>query len=173
MSEYRNELHDNKKWIINLKETNTTYFIGGFKLEKKVYYSIVSSVRFSRNEENRTIIEENIKKGENYFLIRKDDYCECFEVDFEKQITEEENENWLLETVIDFAKKYKITEFELWKKHEGDSTYDKGFGIVIVGSMDNPILKFKEVYSGSLEDWNITWGKGKQNYEKIYFKLSL
>lgn len=165
MSEYRNELHDNKKWIINLK--------GGFKVEKKVCYSIVSSTRFSRNEENRSIIEENIKKGENHFLIRNDDYGECFEVDFEKPISEEENENWILEAVIDFAERYKITEFELWKKHEDDSTYDKGFGIVIVGSMDNPILKFKEVYSGSLEDWNITWGKGKQTYEKIYFKLAL
>ncbi|WP_324254361.1 DUF5514 family protein, partial [Bacillus anthracis] len=30
-------------------------------MEKKVYYSIVSSTRFSRNEENRTIIEDNIK----------------------------------------------------------------------------------------------------------------
>lgn len=86
MSEYRNELHDNKKWIINLK--------GGFKVEKKVCYSIVSSTRFSRNEENRSIIEENIKKGENHFLIRNDDYGECFEVDFEKPISEEENENW-------------------------------------------------------------------------------
>ncbi|HFR4221484.1 DUF5514 family protein [Bacillus sp. A260] len=142
-------------------------------MEKKVYYSIVSSTRFSRNEQNRTIIEENIKKGENHFLIRNDDYGECFEVDFEKNMTEEENENWILETVIDFAKKYRITEFELWKKQEGDPTYDKGFGIVIEGSMENPILKFKEVYSGSLDDWNITWGKGKQTYEKIYFKLAL
>lgn len=165
MSECRNELHDNKKGIINLK--------GGFKVEKKVYYSIVSSTRFSRIEENRTIIEENIKKGENHFLIRNDDYGECFEVDFEKNMTEEENENSILETVIDFAKKYRITEFELWKKQEGDPTYDKGFGIVIEGSMENPILKFKEVYSGSLDDWNITWGKGKQTYEKIYFKLAL
>ncbi|WP_324254001.1 DUF5514 family protein, partial [Bacillus anthracis] len=53
-------------------------------MEKKVYYSIVSSTRFSRNEENRTIIEDNIKKGENHFLIRNDEYGECFEVDFEK-----------------------------------------------------------------------------------------
>lgn len=173
MSVCKNELHDNKKWIINLKKTNRTYFIGGFTVEKKVYYSIVSSTRFSRNEENRSIIEESIKKGENHFLIRNDDYGECFEVDFEKNITEEENENWILEAVIDFAKKYRITEFELWKKHEGDPTYDKGFGIVIEGSMENPILKFKEVYSGSLDDWNITWGKGKQIYEKIYFKLAL
>lgn len=142
-------------------------------MDQKVYYSIVSTVRFSRNEENKRIIEEYIQKGETHFLTREDDYGDCFEVDFEKAITEEVNEAWILETVIDFAKKYKITEFELWKKHEGEPTYDKGFGIVIVGSMDNPILKFKEVYSGSLEDWNITWGKGKQTYEKIYFKLAL
>lgn len=142
-------------------------------MSNKVYYSIVSSTRFSRNEENRTIIEESIKKGENHFLIRNDDYGECFEVDFEKQITEEENENWILETVIDLAKKYKITEFELWKKHENESTYNKGFGIAIEGFMENPIIKFKEVYSGSLEDWNLSWKKGKQTYEKIYFKLAL
>ncbi|QWG93266.1 DUF5514 family protein [Bacillus toyonensis] len=142
-------------------------------MKGKVFYSIVSTVRFSRNEENRRIIEEYIQKGETHFLTREDDYGDCFEVDLEKITNEEVNENWILETVIDFAKKYKITEFELWKKHESDSTYDKGFGIVIVGSMDNPILKFKEVYSGSLEDWNITWGKGKQSYEKIYFKLAL
>ncbi|WP_309411805.1 DUF5514 family protein [Bacillus cereus] len=142
-------------------------------MSNKVYYSIVSSVRFSRNEENRRLIEEYIQKGETHFLTREDDYSDCFEVDFEKVITEEKNENWLLETIIDFAKKYKITEFELWKKHEGEITYSKGFGIVIEGFMENPIVKFKEVYSGSLEDWNLSWNKGKQTYEKIYFKLSL
>ncbi|TKI79817.1 DUF5514 family protein [Bacillus mycoides] len=142
-------------------------------MNRKVYYSIVSSVRFSRNEENRRLIEEYIKKGENDFLTREDDYGDCFEIDFKKAITEEVSENWILETVIGFAKKYKITEFELWKKHEDDSTYDKGFGIAIEGSMDNPIIKFKEVYSGSLEDWNLSWSKGKQTYERIYFKLAL
>lgn len=139
----------------------------------KVYYSIVSTVRFSRNEENRRRIEEYIQKGETHFLTREDDYGACFEVDFEKVITEEINENWILETVIDFAKKYKITEFELWKKHESDSTYDKGFGIAIEGSMENPIIKFKEVYAGSLDDWSLSWNKGKKSYERIYFKLAL
>ncbi|MGE7869336.1 DUF5514 family protein [Bacillus paramycoides] len=142
-------------------------------MEKKFYYSIVSSVRFSRNEENRRLIEENIQKGEMYFLTREDDYGDCFEVDFEKEIAVEVSENWLLETVIDFARKYKITEFELWKKHEGDSTYDKGFGIVIEGSMDNPIIKFKEIYSGSLDDWNLSWIKGERTYEKLYVKQAL
>ncbi|MGR6012253.1 DUF5514 family protein [Bacillus paranthracis] len=142
-------------------------------MDKKIYYSIVSSVRFSRNEENRRLIEEYIQKGETHFLTREDDYGDCFEVDFEKIIPEDENENWILETVIDFAKKYKITEFELWKKHEGESTYNKGFGIAIEGFMENPIVKFKEVYSGSLVDWNLSRNKGKQTYEKIYFKLSL
>ncbi|HDR6259358.1 TPA: DUF5514 family protein [Bacillus cereus] len=139
----------------------------------KIFYSIVSSVRFSRNEENRRLIEEYIQKGEMHFLIREDDYGNCFEVDFEKVIAEERDENWLLETIIDFAKKYKITEFELWKKHEGETTYNKGFGIAIEGFMENPIVKLKEVYSGSLEDWNLSWNKGKQTYEKIYFKLAL
>ncbi|AJI09054.1 DUF5514 family protein [Bacillus cereus] len=142
-------------------------------MEMKTYYSIVSTVRFSRNEENRRLIEEYIKKGETHFLTREDDYGECFEVDLVKEMAEEVTENWLLEMVIGFAKKYKITEFELWKKHKEDSTYDKGFGIVIEGSMENPIIKFKEVYSGSLEDWNLSWNKGKQTYEKIYFKLAL
>ncbi|OWT48573.1 DUF5514 family protein [Bacillus sp. K2I17] len=142
-------------------------------MDKKIYYSIVSSVRFSRNEENRRLIEEYIQKGETHFLTREDDYGDCFEVDFEKIIPEDENENWILETVIDFAKKYKITEFELWKKHEGETTYNKGFGIAIEGFMESPIVKFKEVYSGSLEDWNLSWNKGKQTYEKIYFKLAL
>ncbi|WP_406904368.1 DUF5514 family protein [Bacillus cereus] len=142
-------------------------------MAKKIYYSIVSSVRFSRNEENRRLIEEYIQKGEMHFLIREDDYGNCFEVDFEKVIAEEKDENWLLETIIDFAKKYKITEFELWKKHEGETTYNKGFGITIEGFMENPIVKLKEVYSGSLEDWNLSWNKGKQTYEKIYFKLAL
>ncbi|MEB9507587.1 DUF5514 family protein [Bacillus anthracis] len=142
-------------------------------MNNKVYYSIVSTVRFSRNEENRRLIEEYIKKGETHFLTREDDYGDCFEVDLVKEMAEEVTENWLLEMVIDFAKKYKITEFELWKKHEEDSTYDKGFGIVIEGSMDNPIIKFREVYSGSLEDWALSWNKGKQSYEKIYFKLAL
>lgn len=142
-------------------------------MSEKNYYSIVSSVRFSRNEENRRLIEEYIQKGEVHFLTREDDYGDCFEVDFEKVITEEVNEDWILETVIDFVKKYKITEFELWKKHERESTYNKGFGISIEGFMENPIVKFKEVYSGSLEDWNLSWSKGKQTYEKIYFKLAL
>ncbi|HFJ9306745.1 TPA: DUF5514 family protein [Bacillus cereus] len=142
-------------------------------MNSKVYYSIVSTVRFSRNEENRRLIEEYIQKGETHFITREDDYGDCFEVDLVKEMAEEVTENWILETVIDFAKKYKITEFELWKKHEGISTYDKGFGIVIEGSMDNPIIKFKEVYSGSLEDWDLSWSKGKQTYEKIYFKLAL
>ncbi|EJR50158.1 hypothetical protein IIO_06471 [Bacillus cereus VD115] len=142
-------------------------------MDKKIYYSIVSSVRFSRNAESRRLIEEYIQKGETHFLTREDDYGNCFEVDFEKVITEEKNENWLLETIIDFAKKYKITEFELWKKHEGETTYNKGFGIAIEGFMENPIVKFKEVYSGSSEDWNLSWNKGKQSYEKIYFKLAL
>ncbi|TXR91720.1 hypothetical protein DN390_28805 [Bacillus sp. SH7-1] len=142
-------------------------------MNSKVYYSIVSTVRFSRNEENRRLIEEYIQKGETHFITREDDYGDCFEVDLVKEMAEEVTENWMLETVIDFAKKYKITEFELWKKHEGVSTYDKGFGIVIEGSMDNPIIKFKEVYSGSLEDWDLSWSKGKQTYEKIYFKLAL
>lgn len=139
----------------------------------KGYYSIVSSVRFSRNEENRRLIEEYIQKGETHFLTREDDYGDCFVVDFEKEITEEVNENWILETVINFAKKYKITEFELWKKDIADSVYDKGFGITIEGSMENPIIKFKEVYSGLLEDWKLSWSKGKQTYEKVYFKLAL
>ncbi|MED2067469.1 DUF5514 family protein, partial [Bacillus thuringiensis] len=108
-----------------------------------------------------------------HFLTREDDYGDCFEVDFEKAITEEVNEDWILETVIDFAKKYKITEFELWKKHEDESTYNKGFGIAIEGFMKNPIIKYKEAYSGSLEDWNLSWKKGRQTYEKIYFKLAL
>lgn len=89
-------------------------------MDKKIYYSIVSSVRFSRNEENRRLIEEYIQKSETHFLTREDDYGDCFEVDLTKEMAEEETENWLLETVIDFAKKYKITEFELWKKHESD-----------------------------------------------------
>jgi hypothetical protein len=42
-------------------------------MKEKTYYSIVSSVRFSRNEENRRLIEEYIKKGENHFLTREDD----------------------------------------------------------------------------------------------------
>ncbi|WP_309260498.1 DUF5514 family protein [Bacillus cereus] len=142
-------------------------------MNSKVCYSIVSTVRFSRNEENRRLIEEYIQKGETHFLTREDDYGDCFEVDFEKEVPVTVNENWILEMAIDFAKKYKITEFELWKKHKDDSNYDKGFGIVIEGSMDNPIIKFKEVYSGSLEDWNLSWNKGKQTYEKIYFKLAL
>ncbi|WP_413565434.1 DUF5514 family protein [Bacillus sp. 3P20] len=142
-------------------------------MNSKVYYSIVSTVRFSRNEENRRRIEEYIQKGETHFLTREDDYGDCFEVDFEKEVPVTVNENWILEMAIDFAKKYKITEFELWKKYKDDSTYDKGFGIVIEGSMDNPIIKFKEVYSGSLADWNLSWNKGKQTYEKIYFKLAL
>lgn len=142
-------------------------------MNSKVYYSIVSTVRFSRNEENRRLIEEYIQKGETYFITREDDYGDCFEVDLVKEMAEEVTENWILETVIDFAKKYKITEFELWKKHEGVSIYDKGFGIVIEGSMDNPIIKFKEFYSGSLEDWDLSWSKGRQTYEKIYFKLTL
>ncbi|EJQ43589.1 hypothetical protein IEQ_04917 [Bacillus cereus BAG6X1-2] len=53
-------------------------------MHSKIYYSIVSSVRFSRNEENRRIIEENIKKGEPNFVIRADGYGECFEMDIEK-----------------------------------------------------------------------------------------
>lgn len=142
-------------------------------MDRKIYYSIVSSVRFSRNEENRRLIGEYIQKGETHFLTRDDDYGDCFEVDLEKEIDVEISENWLLEMVINFAKKYKITEFEIWKKYEDDSAYDKGFGIVIEGSMDNPIIKFKEVYSGPLEDWNLSWSKGKQTYEKIYFKLAL
>ncbi|PFR45244.1 hypothetical protein COK29_31435, partial [Bacillus cereus] len=36
-------------------------------MDSKIYYSIVSSIRFSRNEENRRIIEEHIKKGEPNF----------------------------------------------------------------------------------------------------------
>lgn len=39
--------------------------------------------------------------------------------------------------------------------------------------MENPIVKLKEVYSGSLEDWNLSWSKGKKIYEKVYFKLAL
>ncbi|PEF45142.1 hypothetical protein CON22_17815 [Bacillus cereus] len=142
-------------------------------MNNKVYYSIVSSVRFSRNEENRRLIEGYIRKGEPHFLTREDDYGDCFEVDFERVITEEVNENWILETTIDIAKKYKITEFELWKKHEGDSTYDIGFGIVIEGVMENPIVKFKETYSGSLDDWDLTWIKGERIYKKIYVKQEL
>ncbi|MFP3414329.1 DUF5514 family protein [Bacillus sp. SIMBA_074] len=138
-------------------------------MEGKVCYSIVSSVRFSRNEENRRLIENYIKKGEPNFVIRGDDYGECFEVDCEKNITEEVNENWLLENIKEFAKKYKITEFEVWKKHEGNSVFDKGFGITVEGTMNGPIIKFKESYSGTLDDWNFSWIKGQRTYEKIYF----
>ncbi|MEB9625633.1 DUF5514 family protein, partial [Bacillus cereus] len=69
-------------------------------MSNKIYYSIVSSVRFSRNEENRGLIEKYIQKGETHFLTREDDYGDCFEVDFERAITEEVNEDWILETVI-------------------------------------------------------------------------
>ncbi|PGX11838.1 DUF5514 family protein [Bacillus sp. AFS033286] len=138
-------------------------------MKGKVYYSIVSSVRFSRNEENRRVIEEYTKKGETHFLTREDDYGDCFEVDFEKVINEEVNENWLLENIKEFAEKYKITEFEVWKKHEGNSVFDKGFGITVEGTMDGPIIKFKESYSGTLDDWNFSWIKGQRTYEKIYF----
>ncbi|EJQ36021.1 hypothetical protein IEE_05497 [Bacillus cereus BAG5X1-1] len=138
-------------------------------MEGKVCYSIVSSVRFSRNEENRRLIENYIKKGEPNFVMREDDYGECFEVDYEKTITEEVNENWLLENIKEIAKKYKITEFEVWKKYEGNSVFDKGFGITVEGTMDGPIIKFKESYSGTLDDWNFSWIKGQRTYEKIYF----
>lgn len=142
-------------------------------MDTKVYYSIVSSVRFSRNEENRRIIEEHIKKGELNFLIREDDYGECFEMDIQKGNAAEINEDWLLEKVIELAKKYKITEFELWKKNEGDPIYDKGFGIAVESLMDNPMIKFKETYSGALDDWKLSWMKGEKIYKKIYVKQEL
>ncbi|MEC2257956.1 DUF5514 family protein, partial [Bacillus cereus] len=34
-------------------------------------------------------------------------------------------------------------------------------------------LYFNVFYCGCFEVWNVTWGKGKQTYEKIYFKLAL
>ncbi|MBE7106129.1 hypothetical protein FT637_24910 [Bacillus cereus] len=142
-------------------------------MSNKVYYSIVSSVRFSRNEENRKVITDCIKKGELNFLTRSDDYGECFEVDYEKDITEEVDENWLLEKVIEYVKKYKITEFELWKKHEEESIYNIGFGITIEGSTDKPIIKCKESYAGSLDDWNLSWIKGERTYEKTYVQRAL
>ena len=107
MSEYRNELHDNKKWIINLK--------GGFKVEKKVCYSIVSSTRFSRNEENRSIIEENIKKGENHFLIRNDDYGECFEVHFESQYLKKKMETGYWKRLLILLKDIKLQNLSCGK----------------------------------------------------------
>ncbi|MBU4643064.1 DUF5514 family protein [Bacillus toyonensis] len=142
-------------------------------MNTKVYYSIVSSVRFSRNEENRRIIEEHIKKGEPNFLIREDDYGECFEMDIENNSTAGINEDWLLEKVIELAKKYKITEFELWKKNEGDPIYDKGIGIEIEAFIGNLGVKFKESYSGSLDDWKLSWVKGEKIYKKIYVKQEL
>ncbi|PFE70781.1 hypothetical protein CN316_11435 [Bacillus cereus] len=142
-------------------------------MNSKVYYSIVSCVRFSRNEENRKVITDYIKKGEPNFLTRSDDYGECFEVDYEKDLTEEVDENWLLEKVIEYVKKYKITEFELWKKYGGESIYNIGIGIIIEGLTDNPIIKFKESYAGSLDGWNLSWIKGERTYEKIYVKQAL
>ncbi|PFM62716.1 hypothetical protein COJ48_18395 [Bacillus cereus] len=139
-------------------------------MERKVYYSIVSSVRFSRNEENRRIIEEHIKKGEPNFLIREDDYGECFEMDIEKESAAEVNEDWLLEKVIELAKKYNITEFELWKKNEESDLYDKGIGIGIEPFIGSLGVKFKESYSGTLKDWEFSWSNGKQLYEKLYFE---
>lgn len=139
-------------------------------MDTKVYYSIVSSVRFSRNEENRRIIEDHIKKGEPNFVVREDDYGECFEMDIEKDSAEEVNEDWLLEKVIELAKKYKITEFELWKKSEDDDLYDKGIGIEIEAFIGSLGVKFKESYSGTLNDWEFSWINGKQVYEKLYME---
>lgn len=65
-------------------------------------------------------------------------------------------------------------ENEVQSKNKSSYAANKNLPLVkIEGSMENPIIKFKEVYSGSLDDWELSWSKGKQTYEKIYFKLAL
>ncbi|PGZ34558.1 hypothetical protein COE50_06090 [Bacillus anthracis] len=138
-------------------------------MNREIHYSIVSSVRFTRCEKNRKIIEENFEKGETNFVRREDGYGDCFEMDLVKRSPDDANEDWLLDQVISLAKRYKITEFELWKKNEEDAIYEKGIGIEIIPSIDILGVKYKESYSGSLSDWNFSWSNGQLLYEKLYF----
>lgn len=123
----------------------------------EVYYNILSSAELNWEENNKIIIKECMKKGEGNFSDHGGDYGECFSMDYKKNISEEENENWIFDKVIEFAKKYNITEFEMWKKYGEGAPYNIGFGVYLEGSMDNPTIKLREVYLGSLEDWNLSW----------------
>lgn len=45
----------------------------------------------------------------------------------------------------------------MWKKYGEDALYEIGFGVYLEGSLVNPTIKLREVYLGSLEDWNLSW----------------
>ncbi|MEK4787993.1 MULTISPECIES: DUF5514 family protein [Bacillus] len=123
----------------------------------EVYYNILSSAGLNWEDENIAIIEEFMKKGDANFKDHGGDYGACFDVTYKHNISKEIDEEWLFEKVIEFAKKYKITEFEMWKKYGEGGPYEIGFGIYLEGSLENPTIKLREVYLGSLEDWNLSW----------------
>ncbi|OUB46656.1 hypothetical protein BK741_18225 [Bacillus thuringiensis serovar iberica] len=123
----------------------------------EVHYNILSSAGLNWEDENIAIIEEFMKKGDANFKDHGGDYGACFDVTYKHNINKEIDEEWLFEKVIEFAKKYKITEFEMWKKYGEGGPYEIGFGIYLEGSLENPTIKLREVYLGSLEDWNLSW----------------
>ncbi|MEB9380248.1 DUF5514 family protein [Bacillus cereus] len=123
----------------------------------EVYYNILSSAKLNWEDKNKELIEEFMKKGDANFKNHGGDYGACFDVNFSHHISKEIDEDWLFDKVIEFAKKYKITEFEMWKKYGKGDLYEIGFGIYLEASLDNPTIKLREVYLGSLADWNLSW----------------
>ncbi|MBU4642991.1 DUF5514 family protein [Bacillus toyonensis] len=146
-ADYNMDRWESRKRKEAIKQNNIT----------EVFYNILSSAELNWEEHNKLIIKELMNKGESNFSNHGGDYGECLSIDYKKDISEEIDENWLFDKVIEFAKKYNITEFEMWKKYGEGGLYDIGFGIYLEDSLDNPTIKLREVYLGSLEDWNLSW----------------
>ncbi|MEB9507588.1 DUF5514 family protein [Bacillus anthracis] len=123
----------------------------------EVYYNIISSAKLNWEENNQKIIKEYMRKGEENFCDHGGDYGVCLSIDYKKDISAEVNEDWIIDTILELAKRYKITEFELWKKYGWDDIYEIGLGIYLEGPLDSPTIKIREVYLGWLEDWNFFW----------------
>ncbi|MEK4593622.1 MULTISPECIES: DUF5514 family protein [unclassified Bacillus (in: firmicutes)] len=146
-ADYNMDRWESRKRREAIKQNNVT----------EVYYTILSSAGLNWEDENIAIIEEFMKKKDANFKDHGGDYGACFDVTYKHHISKEIDEEWLFEKVIEFAKKYKITEFEMWKKYGEDALYEIGFGVYLEGSLVNPTIKLREVYLGSLEDWNLSW----------------
>ncbi|KLV18472.1 hypothetical protein ABW01_13585 [Bacillus anthracis] len=121
---------------------------------KEVHYSITSSAELNWEDENIALIRELVRKKEPFFITRDDDYGECFEMNFTKPISEEQNEEWIIDKVIEFYQTYGITELELWKTYGEHIAYAAGVRMVIQETDDGTYLDMREVYVGFSDDWN-------------------
>ncbi|HDR4587737.1 TPA: DUF5514 family protein [Bacillus cytotoxicus] len=121
---------------------------------KEVHYSITSSAELNWEDENIALIRELVIKKEPFFITRDDDYGECFEMNFTKPISEEQNEEWIIDKVIEFYQTYGITELELWKTYGEHIAYAAGVRMVIQETDDGTYLDMREVYVGFSDDWN-------------------